>query len=101
MDAISFMDDKVFPISSPERLRKDCQRWPSAGGRQAPRAAGGLDQHPHCRPPSSWPHGRGNLMLDIEFHPGTSMEHLPHARLWSFRCDSDMTPAIKGFTKQC
>lgn len=63
---------KCFLFHLPEHLRRNCQRWLSARGRQEHRAAGGLDQYPYCRPPSSWPHGRGDLMLDIEFYLGIS-----------------------------
>lgn len=40
-------------------------------------------------------------MLDIEFPSGTSTEHLPHTRLWSFEHAVDVTPALRGFTGQC
>lgn len=104
IDAISFMDDKVLPISSSSVPQEGlpevavCRR--EAG--QELRAAGSLDQYPYCRTlPSSWPHGRGDLTLDIEFHSGTRTEHLPHARLWALEHDSDMTPALRCFMEQC
>lgn len=48
-----------------------------------------------------WPRGRGDLVLDIELHSGTSTEHLPHARLWAPEHESDTTPTLEGFTGQC
>lgn len=93
---------KCFLFHLPQHLKKDCQKWLSAGGRQELRAASSLDQYTFCRTlPSSWPHRRGDLMLDIEFHSGSRTEHLPHARLWALEHDSDMTPALRGFTEQC
>lgn len=40
----------------------------------------------------SWPHGRGDLILDIELHSGPSPEALPHARLQASEHDSGVTP---------